>query len=80
VAKQEFKAPVMNQEVMDAARAAGLSEAEIQQMFDAEYAERLQADVLSNEEFNEQFSEETESEWGHGGSSRHGHGQEYGTR
>jgi hypothetical protein len=45
----EFEAPIMNQDVVDNARAAGLSETEIGAMFDAEYSERLQANEISNQ-------------------------------
>mmetsp|Transcript_14370 Transcript_14370/g.23783 ORF Transcript_14370/g.23783 Transcript_14370/m.23783 type:complete len:820 (+) Transcript_14370:54-2513(+) len=49
----EFDAPVMNQEVLENARAAGLTEKEIREMFDAEYSEMLQANVISNDLKNE---------------------------
>lgn len=47
--KVAFEVPVMNEEVVENARAAGLSEQEIREMFDVEYAERLQADMISTD-------------------------------
>ena len=45
----EFDGPIMNQDVVENARAAGLSEDEIREIFDHEYAESLQAKVLSHD-------------------------------